>query len=133
MKFSGKDFFSKCDQIRSFLQIWSHLLKKSLMENFIFCAETNLAPSLHLWRTFSLSLPGIQSISKKAENYVKSVQIRSFFWSVFSRIWTEFSVFSLGAGKYGPEKTPYLDTFHAMENCQSHSNLQERWRLRYNQ
>ena len=28
----------KCDQIRSFLRIWSHLLKKSLMENFIFCA-----------------------------------------------------------------------------------------------
>ena len=38
MKFSIKDFFSKCDQIRSFLQIWSHLLKKSLMENLIFCA-----------------------------------------------------------------------------------------------
>ena len=38
MKFSIKDFFSKCDQIRSFLRIWSHLLKKSLMENFIFCA-----------------------------------------------------------------------------------------------
>ena len=36
MKFSIKDFFSKCDQIRSFLQIWSYLLKKSLMENFIF-------------------------------------------------------------------------------------------------
>ena len=28
MKFSIKDFFSKCDQIRSFLRIWSHLLKK---------------------------------------------------------------------------------------------------------
>ena len=38
MKFSVKDLFSKCDQIRSFLMIWSHLLKKSLMENFIFCA-----------------------------------------------------------------------------------------------
>ena len=36
--FSIKDFFSKCDQIRSFLRIWSHLLKKSLMENFILCA-----------------------------------------------------------------------------------------------
>ena len=40
MKFSIKDFFSKCDQIRSFLPIWSHLLNKSLMENFIFlCCE----------------------------------------------------------------------------------------------
>ena len=36
--FSIKVFFSKCDQIRSFLRIWSHLLKKSWMENFIFCA-----------------------------------------------------------------------------------------------
>ena len=33
MKFSIKDFFSKC-----YLRIWSHLLKKSLMEIFIFCA-----------------------------------------------------------------------------------------------
>ena len=31
MKFSIKDFFSKCDQIRSFL-------KTFLMENFIVCA-----------------------------------------------------------------------------------------------
>ena len=38
MKFSIKGFFSKCDQIRKKLRIWSHLLKKSLMENFIFCA-----------------------------------------------------------------------------------------------
>ena len=60
MKFSIKDFFSKCDQIRSGwvlilvklraeacnftkintppLRISLHLLKKFLMENFIFCA-----------------------------------------------------------------------------------------------
>ena len=37
MKFSIKDFFSKCDQIRSFMRIWSHLLKESLMENSTFC------------------------------------------------------------------------------------------------
>ena len=36
--FSIKDFFTKCDQIRSFLRTWSHLVKKSLMENLIFCA-----------------------------------------------------------------------------------------------
>ena len=39
MKFYIKDLFSKCDQIRSFLRIWSHLLKKSLVQN-IFCAVT---------------------------------------------------------------------------------------------
>ena len=38
MKFPNKDFFSKYEQIRSILRIWSHLLKKSLMESFIFCA-----------------------------------------------------------------------------------------------
>ena len=36
MKFSIKNFFSKCDQIRRKLPIWSHLLKKSLIEKFIF-------------------------------------------------------------------------------------------------
>ena len=38
MKFSNKDFVSKCDQIRMKLRMWSHLLKKSLLENFIFWA-----------------------------------------------------------------------------------------------
>ena len=33
-----KDFFSYCEQMRLKLRIWSNLLKKSLMENFIFCA-----------------------------------------------------------------------------------------------
>ena len=40
MKFSIKDFFNKCDQIRRKLRIWSRLPKKSLMENVIFCAVT---------------------------------------------------------------------------------------------
>ena len=38
MKFSIKDFFSKCDQILRELRIWLYLLKKSLMQNFIFYA-----------------------------------------------------------------------------------------------
>ena len=38
MKFYIKDFFTKYDQIRSFLRIWSYLLKNPLMENFIFRA-----------------------------------------------------------------------------------------------
>ena len=42
IKFSIKDFFSKCDQIRRKLRLWSHLLKKSLKENFIFCAVVML-------------------------------------------------------------------------------------------
>ena len=38
MKFSIEDFLNKCDQVLRKLSIWSHLLKKSLIENFIFCA-----------------------------------------------------------------------------------------------
>ena len=38
MNFSIKYFFSKCDKIRRKLHFWSHLLKKSLLKNFIFCA-----------------------------------------------------------------------------------------------
>ena len=38
IKFPIKDFSSKCDQFRKNLRIWSHLLEKFLIENFIFCA-----------------------------------------------------------------------------------------------
>ena len=52
MKFYIKDFFSKCDQIRSFLRICSHLLKKSLTESFILCAvsvrKSNFPSSLKI-------------------------------------------------------------------------------------
>ena len=44
MRLSIKHFFSKCEHLRRKLQIWLHLLKKSLMENFVlFCsAGTNV-------------------------------------------------------------------------------------------
>ena len=45
-EFSIIDFISKCDQIGSFLRIWSHLLKKSLMEIFISCAVSELCFSI---------------------------------------------------------------------------------------
>ena len=45
MKFFIKDFFSKCDQILKKLRVWSHLLKKSLMENFIFFCSVTFNPN----------------------------------------------------------------------------------------
>ena len=46
---------------------------------------------------------------------MKSVQIRSYFWYVFSFIRIEYGdLFNPSTGKYGPEITPYLDTFHAV-------------------
>ena len=55
IKFSVKDFFSKCDQIHNFLRIWSYLLKKSLMENFIFCA-VRIALTFYIFLFFSSGL-----------------------------------------------------------------------------
>ena len=49
MNFSIKNFFSKCDQIRSFLRIWSHLVKKSLMEKFIFWEVKLLALAIYIF------------------------------------------------------------------------------------
>ena len=46
--------------------------------------------------------------------FLKKVQIWSFFWSVFSPT----------AGKYGPEKTPYLETFHAVADFLSYCSSQ---------
>ena len=59
MKFSIKDFFSKCDQIRRKLRIWSHLLKKSLMENFIFCAVSPIRMTFFVSFALFLSKPTI--------------------------------------------------------------------------
>ena len=91
----------------------------------------NLRKSRNIWKRFEIgwrkrlvpmvpvSLPEINSgnsgqkfSNSRYQHCVKSVQIRSFFWSVFSRIRTE----------YGPEKTPYLDTFDAMQNLLFLSN-----------
>ena len=61
MKFSIKKFFSKCDYIRSFLQVWPHLLKKSLIENYISCVVKIkwYKAQFHkviLWHVFALLL-----------------------------------------------------------------------------
>ena len=52
MKFSIKDFFSKCDQTCSFLRIWSHLLKKSLTKLYFF-VKCYLFRCLIVLRSFS--------------------------------------------------------------------------------
>ena len=121
MKFSNKDFFSKCYQwIRSFLRIWSHLLKKSLMENFIFCAvsrnhtiPTELACS-HLLSiiyvgTFVIASAWSykKSLLREAITAWKVAVFRVFLVRLFPHLdWMRrfASWCSPNAGKYGPEK-----------------------------
>ena len=56
-----------------------------------------------------------EKIRSKNIHCVKIVQIRSYFWYVFSCIRIEYGDLrsKFGTGKYGPEITPYLDTVHA--------------------
>ena len=55
MKFSIKDSCSKCDKIRSFLRIWSHLQEKSLTENLIFVQWLDILSNVRCWYS-SLSI-----------------------------------------------------------------------------
>ena len=71
MKFSIMDIFDKCDQIRSFLGIWSHLLKKSLMENFIFCAVLLYLSSLEAY--FKTSRTSTMELSCENSQWLKDV------------------------------------------------------------
>ena len=103
MKFSIKNFFSKCDQSRSSLRIWSHLLKKSSTENFcaVFPTSANLAtplfPSfLHLpafGHRNSYAVPMEPFFTFVATNHKSNVNQKSIqdytkytWWSVFAKI-----------------------------------------------
>ena len=53
---------------------------------------------------------------------VKSVQIRSYFWSVFSCIRTEFSP---NTETYGPEITPYNSVFGHFSRSGKYSDYEK--------
>ena len=80
MKFSIQNIFSKCDQIRKKLRIWSHLRKKSLIENLVFCAvlffifriSFVLYSDLHFFNLFVPNAPFLYHL-KTSEN-------RKVFW-----------------------------------------------------
>ena len=80
MKSSIKDFSSKCDEIRSFLRIWSCLLEKPLMENFIFYAvHLNSLTLKYLMQLIYLDIKfcGILKLLKFLKSLAKS-SIKSF-------------------------------------------------------
>ena len=81
MKISIKDFFSKCHQILRKLRIWSHLLKKSLIENFIFCAVLETKDIILSW----VCVMSLLSSVKVAEMHVG-------FLSFIPKTITEYSI-----------------------------------------
>ena len=60
--------------------------------DFIDVVLVSFILSLNMFVHFSVSIVNFEQITIKGRyrHCVKSVQIRSFFWSVFSRIWTEY-------------------------------------------
>ena len=56
IKFSIKDFFSKCDRIRKKLWTWSHLVKKFLMEKIHFlCSAEYINNALKMSKKVSIA------------------------------------------------------------------------------
>ena len=73
MKFYIEDFYSKCDQIRSFLKkpLIPQLLKKSLMENFIFCAVRSFYPHIESFLVLQIFFPFAGNFSiDRWQNYL---------------------------------------------------------------
>ena len=70
MKFSIKNFFSKCDQIYKKQRIRSHLLKKSSLGNFIFCAVNSVSESFIKFNRSSITLS--RSLFTSSANIVKT-------------------------------------------------------------
>ena len=79
-KFSMKNFFSKCDQIRRKLRIWSHLLKKSLVTNFIFCAAMSMSHHVNEEHILKVALLGTLTHDKAVDT-----------WEIVLNLYVEFS------------------------------------------
>ena len=77
LKFSIMDFFSKCDKIRRKLRIWSHLMKKSLQRNFIFCAV-----KVEIEKIYNIYL--LQSFNRRCNRYLADIFDKSFFFNKFN-------------------------------------------------
>ena len=91
MEFSIRDFFSKCNQIRWKLGIWSHLQKKPLIEIFIFLCSA--------CRTL-VAKGSIYNESKKL-CYRNKFEFISHQQIIFSHLWEDALC----------EKCPYLELF----------------------
>ena len=96
MKFSMKDFFSKCDQIRKKLRIWSNLLKKSLLENFNFCDVINFDPNIWFFLSHGCNDHGITILK---------------FYSKTSALFCSYNFTAWKVFKYGVISGPYFPAF----------------------
>ena len=86
MKFSIRNFFCKCNQICRFQRIWSHLLKKSFTENFIFCivkCSWDFHMTLGISSEYTVNF--LISLSAYCKNVVHAQTLRISPYSVWMR------------------------------------------------
>ena len=123
VKFSIKDFFRKCEQICSFLWIWSHLLKKSLMENFILCAviqpyssDQGVVEKLTLFYTWlKKNTTILTTLSSSAQHFDG---IRHIILKTGSKMMIRFGLQSLSTG--------YISGF---KSCRNYYHAQKHYLL----
>ena len=90
------------------VQYTSRKMKFSIRNFFILCAVILLAVYLGRVRNLPFLQNSCKLFSQKGRYHcVKSIQIRSFFWSLFPCIRTKYR-------KIRTRKTPYLDTFYEL-------------------
>ena len=108
MKIPLKGFFSKCDQIRSFLPIWSHLPEKSLMETsfFVQCQLQRMKEKKKSFLSW-IWLPYLKSFSSCQDNvapFSKNKRYASWFGLFHFHNYLEWDDFSHYEWKFNSER-----------------------------
>ena len=119
-----KKFFSKCDQIRSFLWIWSHLLLKSSMEIFSFCAVVIIEWDYNdLWSVNLINYPSYYCLCLKTT--LKRQQQFSFYQSLYWRSMTDRWYVEDRQGLYGIFMQRIVGYLIAVKVCWKNKALTE--------
>ena len=113
MKLSIKGLCSKSDQIRRKLQTWSHLLRKSFMENFIFCAIWNFLLSVKIFLQQNPQSEGnlkkscLKVLEKLAQKYLRQRAIVNAVAGCWSGIVLKLHFVSIMVFTYVKENRGY--------------------------
>ena len=91
----------------------STIFKRKCSNAIDFLIHFNYHWSLELKWCRAANILKTASFDDYMRHYVKSVQTRGFYEPYFLVFGLNAGIFSPNTGKYGPEKAPYLDTFHA--------------------
>ena len=124
MKFSTKDCFSKCYQIRRKLRIWSHLLKQSLVENFILCAVTTV--SYYSGQPLETPKQLLEIYLKFAIKNTSTISMRSnILYTLFKcfYFWLWRSKYRLDTGYNQPVFEQVLTVYYAPDNIATYNRL----------